>query len=103
MSLTHPCFETPGSRWVFGDDGTVAREISSYFDEGRWYSDHPGGVRGRAGAVHRQLSTCLNAAADAGFILRRVVEPRGEGEVAEQFPGSTTLPPAIIWKFAAGS
>jgi ubiquinone/menaquinone biosynthesis C-methylase UbiE len=96
FSMTHPCFQTPISTWAHKEDGTVYREIRGYFAEGFWRSDNPHGVRGQVGAYHRMLSTYLNALADAGFLLERLVEPQATGQIAASIPGYVEVPAALL-------
>jgi ubiquinone/menaquinone biosynthesis C-methylase UbiE len=96
FSMTHPCFQTPTSTWAYKEDGTVYREIRGYFAEGFWRSDNPRGVRGQVGAFHRMLSTYLNALADAGFLLERLVEPQATGQIAASIAGYVEVPAALL-------
>ena len=96
FSITHPCFLTPVSTWEIAADGSVSREVRGYFSEGFWRSDNPRGVRGQVGAYHRMLSGYLNALAEAGFLLERVVEPRATGQIAASIPGYTEVPVAFV-------
>lgn len=89
FSIVHPCFQTPRSTWIQREDGTTARVVSGYFDEGFWRSDNPNGVRGKVGAYHRTLSTYLNALASAGLALEKAVEPP---EVGTTHPGNHEVP-----------
>jgi ubiquinone/menaquinone biosynthesis C-methylase UbiE len=100
-SITHPCFEVPQGRWVTDEDGVVARAVSGYFAEGFWRSNDPNGVRGKIGAYHRTLSTYLNALADAGFALERLVEPEATGHRAEQVPGNREVPSILVMRTRA--
>jgi 2-polyprenyl-3-methyl-5-hydroxy-6-metoxy-1,4-benzoquinol methylase len=74
MSMVHPCFR--------GNDAGLSSwsPDATYFDEGRWTSDrhNPDGVRVRVGSSHRTLSTYLNTLIDAGLVVERLVEPRGQ-------------------------
>ncbi|MHB8596435.1 MAG: class I SAM-dependent methyltransferase [Ktedonobacteraceae bacterium] len=96
FSITHPCFLTPASTWMNGEDGTVYREVRGYFTEGFWRSNNPHGVRGQVGAYHRMLSTYLNALVGAGFLLERMVEPQAIGQIAASIPGYTEVPAAFL-------
>ncbi len=96
FSITHPCFLTPASTWGIAADGAVSREVRGYFSEGFWRSDNPRGVRGQVGAYHRMLGSYLNALAEAGFLLERVVEPRATGQIAASIPGYTEVPVAFV-------
>ena len=42
---------------------------------------HHHGVRGRVGAHHRTLATYLNSLIQAGFVIRKLVEPRTAGDL----------------------
>lgn len=96
FSITHPCFLTPGSRWLDQEDGTKSRIVDSYFDEVFWRSDNPAGVRGQVGAYHRMLSTYVNALITAGLTLERMIEPRATGNIAEHLPGYREVPSAVV-------
>lgn len=48
------------------------------------------------GTDHRMLSTYLNALADAGFLLERLVEPRATGQIAASIPGYVEVPAALL-------
>ncbi|HVB22451.1 MAG TPA: methyltransferase domain-containing protein [Ktedonobacteraceae bacterium] len=96
FSVTHPCFQTPASIWTNVADGAVYRAVRGYFTEGFWRSDNPHGVRGQVGAYHRMLSTYLNALAEAGFLLERMVEPQATGQIAASIPGYTEVPAALV-------
>lgn len=70
-SVFHPCY--PG-----GPEGSWSGLPSwspegGYACEGRW-STGGEGVRGRAGVVHRRLSTYLNAILNAGLVLEELAE-----------------------------
>ncbi|HEY1348737.1 MAG TPA: methyltransferase domain-containing protein [Ktedonobacteraceae bacterium] len=94
LAVTHPCFETPHSRWVTADDHSVARLVGGYFNEGFWQTQH-GGVRSRVGAYHRTLSTYLNTLADAGFVFERMRESMATGERARQVLGNREVPSVL--------
>jgi len=74
VAITHPCFETPHASWVEHETGMV-RTVNRYLDEGEWRSRNAEGVRSRAGAMHRTVSTYLNTANDTGWTLERLIEP----------------------------
>ena len=92
FAITHPCFETPESRWTGQAGGTVKREVRGYFREGPWRSDNPHGVRGKVGAHHRMLSTYLNALHCAGLTLESLREPQAQDDVARRVPGYEQVP-----------
>jgi ubiquinone/menaquinone biosynthesis C-methylase UbiE len=87
FTITHPCFQTPESRWTGKAGGTVKREVRGYFREGHWRSDNPDGVRGRVGAYHRTLSTYVAALAHAGWTIEAMREPQPTDEVSARVPG----------------
>lgn len=71
FSVFHPCYPGgPEGSWSglpsWPPEGGYARE--------GWWSTAGEGVRGRAGANHRMLSTYLNAVLRAGFALEEVGE-----------------------------
>jgi SAM-dependent methyltransferase len=79
FSVLHPCFETPfhtpESQILFEPNGDFeAYIVRRYTSEGYWHSGGTG-MRGTFGAHHRMLSTYLNGVLDAGFALRRFIEP----------------------------
>lgn len=76
FSITHPCFEAPHAQWITAPDGTISREITTYFKEEFWRSNNPEGVRGKVGAHHRMLSTYLNALTRVGFMIAQILEPK---------------------------
>lgn len=96
FSITHPCFQTPGSTWMESESGTVSRVVNNYFNERFWYSENASGVRGQVGAYHCMLSTYLNTLIEAGLSLERIVEPQAIGNVAERVPGNKEVPAALV-------
>ena len=95
FAITHPCFQTPDSRWTGKAGGTVKREVRGYFREGYWESGDPNSVRGQAGAYHRTLGTYLNTLNEAGLRLERLIEPQAQGDAAERVPGYKEAPPVL--------
>ena len=75
FSLLHPCF--PGWR----EDGTEVKSSwppeRGYSTEG-WWTTNADGVRGHVGANHRTLSTYLNSAIQAGFVIEELDEPAAD-------------------------
>lgn len=96
FAVTHPCFQTPESRWTGKASGTVRREVRGYFREGHWVSSNVQGVRGQVGAYHRTLSTLLNALTDAGFIFTRMREPQALDELTGRVPGYREVPVVLV-------
>ena len=82
FAMLHPCFHTARSGEAETPEGVV-RTIGGYFDEGHWRSETRPGPPGKVGAYHRTLSTYINALADAGLVLERMAEPRGQDIAAD--------------------
>jgi 2-polyprenyl-3-methyl-5-hydroxy-6-metoxy-1,4-benzoquinol methylase len=74
FSLLHPCF--PGLRTETSEQLSSWPPARGYDAEG-WWTTGGDGVRGRVGAQHRMLSTYLNGALQAGFVLEEFAEPPG--------------------------
>jgi ubiquinone/menaquinone biosynthesis C-methylase UbiE len=91
FTITHPCFEAPHAQWRTAADGTISREIVTYFAEGFWRSTNPQGVRGQVGAYHRTLTTYANTLIQSGFAIERFAEPQATGAV--HVPGYRIVPP----------
>lgn len=102
FAITHPCFQTPDSRWTGKAGGTVKRELRRYFREGFWQSDNPNGVRGKVGAYHRTLSTYLNALHRAGLLLEEMIEPQADDALTARVPGYAEAPPVLIVRCRKG-
>jgi ubiquinone/menaquinone biosynthesis C-methylase UbiE len=102
FAITHPCFQTPDSRWTGQAGGTVRREVRAYFREGLWRSDNPHGVRGQVGAYHRTLSTYIDALDAAGLSLERMREPQPADEVAGRVPGHYEVPAVLLARCRKG-
>ncbi len=96
FSITHPCFQTPVSRWIEDADGTMSRAVRAYFDEGLWRSSNPTGVRGQVGAYHRTLATHIGALTAAGLFVQQICEPRVTGSIADQAPGYGEVPAVLV-------
>ncbi|HEY8324736.1 MAG TPA: class I SAM-dependent methyltransferase [Ktedonobacterales bacterium] len=96
FSITHPCYQTPRSRWVTRADGAPAREVSGYFDERFWTSANSAGVRGQVGEYHRTLATYLNTLVEAHLALERLEEPQATGRSAQAVPGAREAPSILI-------
>ena len=93
FSLTHPCFITKGSHWIRDERGEkVSRIVSRYFDPGHWverwrFTDAPPEApEFVVPRFDRTLSEYLNAVLDAGFVLRRIAEPRPSDEYCAAHP-----------------
>jgi SAM-dependent methyltransferase len=94
FSITHPCFLTRGSRWIRDEHGVkVSRVVGHYFDPARWverfrFTDAPAEAPEFAGPrFDRTLSEYVNTLTGAGFVLRRIEEPRPSEEYCRAHPG----------------
>lgn len=96
FAITHPCFQTPESRWTGQKGGTVKREVRGYFQELFWHSDNRHGVRGQVGAYHRTLTTYLNACIAAELMPERFDEPQAREETALRVPGYAEAPAVLV-------
>jgi ubiquinone/menaquinone biosynthesis C-methylase UbiE len=85
FSITHPCFMTRGFGWVEDTvNKTVRLTVSDYFSEESWvehwkFSELLPTARTKTFAVPtfpRTLSDYFNGLTEAGFILKRIKEPR---------------------------
>ncbi|NKB71024.1 MAG: methyltransferase domain-containing protein [Candidatus Latescibacteria bacterium] len=79
FGILHPCFVTPFNTKdpqieQDAEGNFVAKRVSQYSQEGKWYSDGTG-FCGTLGSIHRKLSTYLNELAQAGFSIQEVSEP----------------------------
>jgi ubiquinone/menaquinone biosynthesis C-methylase UbiE len=92
FAITHPCFQTPGAKWITTQESKVARVVSDYFNERIWTSVNTGGLRSLVGDHHRMLSTYLNTLIAAGLVFEQMLEPVGTGESSEQMPGRQEVP-----------
>ncbi|GAA5532566.1 class I SAM-dependent methyltransferase [Deinococcus aluminii] len=99
FSLTHPCFQSPHARWHTAADGTVRREVSTYFTEGFWKSADPGGVRGQVGAYHRTLSTYMQTLVATGFQFCAMCEPQATGATRDAKPEYGVIPPFLLMRW----
>jgi ubiquinone/menaquinone biosynthesis C-methylase UbiE len=92
--IGHPCMLMPDATTITTSDGRPARCVSGYFDERFWRSTNPEGVR-RAGNHHRTITTYLNSAIRARFVIEAVDEPQPSPLLATQQPEYTLVP--IFW------
>lgn len=80
----HPIWTAPSSTPISDNDGEVLWRPGSYFDRG--VSIEPAGT-GEVIFFHRSMSDLLNAAADEGWALQRVIEqPPGQHELIADIP-----------------
>ncbi len=95
FSVTHPCFMTRGFGWIADENGNVAKiTASDYFDSTPWvehwkFSQAPIRNDAKPFAVPsfpRTLSHYFNTLIKAGFILKRIGEPRPSREMCRKDP-----------------
>jgi SAM-dependent methyltransferase len=74
FSVEHPVYTAQGSQdWCYSADGEIRHfPVDHYFSEGPRRTVFLGEPVVK---YHRTLTTCLGALMDAGFLLRKVVEP----------------------------
>ncbi len=95
FSILHPCFMTPGFRWLVTEEGThEGLRVARYFDAKpfveEWrFSRRPEPLTVTPFAVPRfprTMSDYLNPLAEAGFRLVRTAEPRPDEAIARDNP-----------------
>ena len=93
FSLMHPCFITKGSYWIRNEQGVKVRwAVGDYFNRDHWverwrFTDAPPEApEFTVPRFDRTLSEYLNAVIDAGFVLRRIEEPRPSEEYCRAHP-----------------
>jgi ubiquinone/menaquinone biosynthesis C-methylase UbiE len=93
FSISHPCFMTKEIEWVEDrEDCSMKLKISEYFFtepfEERWkFPTSDNSEKFSITYFPRTLSRYLNGLINAGFILKRVEEPRPSEEVCKKYPG----------------
>lgn len=78
LVINHPTWTAPGSTPILDQTGEILWRPGEYFSHG--WSDEPAGD-GTVRFHHRSMSQLLNAAADVGWRLERMIE---EGVTAAQ-------------------
>lgn len=93
FSIMHPCFLTRGSRWIRDERGVkVSRVVGHYFEPLPWverfrFTDAPAEAYEFAvPRFDRTLSEYVNTLLGAGFVLRRLEEPRPSEEYCQAHP-----------------
>jgi 2-polyprenyl-3-methyl-5-hydroxy-6-metoxy-1,4-benzoquinol methylase len=87
MSMLHPCFTEHGARWIRNEQGeSLYYAVDNYFKRDIWEDKITPEFRHPAIFRHRSLQECVNPFIDAGFILRRIVEPVPDSEVVQNSP-----------------
>lgn len=96
--LNHPLLQTPGSGWI--DDQILEEQywrIGPYLPEAATIEEVEKGVFIRF--VHRPLSRYVNAMADNGLLLERMIEPAppaGFVDRAPEYTEVTTVPRLLV-------
>lgn len=76
MSITHPCFSTPTSKWVRDDTGDLQYfVVDRYFDRTVWQDRITPKFRAQVLRRHRPLQDFMGPPLSCGFILRQFLEP----------------------------
>jgi SAM-dependent methyltransferase len=93
FSITHPCFITKGSQWLRNDQGVKIKwMVGDYFNPAGWverwrFTDALADVPLFASPrFDRTLSEYVNAIIAAGFVLKRIEEPRPSEEYCRAHP-----------------
>jgi 2-polyprenyl-3-methyl-5-hydroxy-6-metoxy-1,4-benzoquinol methylase len=95
FSIIHPCFVTKGYGWIPDEHGNPVKiTISDYFASEPWVehwrfsrAQTPEDVEPFAvPRFPRTLSGYLNTLIEAGFVLKRIKEPRPSEELCEKHP-----------------
>jgi len=87
MSLTHPCFSPPVSRWIRDETGRLqVFTVDRYFERIAWDSRIAPQFRDPVLRRHRPLEDYLGAPLRQGFLLRDFREPNPTAEELEKSP-----------------
>ena len=95
FSITHPCFRTKGYGWVRDEHGDcVSLTVSHYFAEEPYLTHFPVPKEDAPEAridipllqFQRTISDYVNILISAGFVLKRIEEPRPSEEACERHP-----------------
>ena len=97
FSISHPCFMTKGFGWVTDRDGNQEKlTVSGYFSKThrveRWqFSQAPEEIRKDVPqfaipVFPRTLAEYINPLAEAGFVIKKIVEPRPSAGDCKEYP-----------------
>lgn len=95
FSVSHPCFMTKGYSWIQDEHrNTTMITASDYFNHQSWveywrFSKSPSPDEVERFAVPtfpRTFSDYLNALVKAGFVLKRIQEPRPSQQMCQKYP-----------------
>lgn len=113
FSIPHPCFTMPGSEWVARDPSVVPvrdkdrlfKKVDNYFPASvlrfRMWPTAPAETIN----YHRPLSLYASACRNAGLLIRDIIEPTPDPEIAERidfFKGEFRAPTFIIFDCLKG-
>ena len=93
FSILHPCFITKGARWLRDDQGVKVKwMVSEYFNPAGWIDRWrltdapPEAPEFSVPRFDRTLSEYVNGIIAAGFVVRRIEEPRASEEYCLAHP-----------------
>jgi ubiquinone/menaquinone biosynthesis C-methylase UbiE len=95
FNIIHPCFLTPYYKRVQDEIGELKKvEVGNYFKEGPWkFSFHFAQKADKSDvktftsiSYHRIISTYINNLIDAGFVLKKLGEPRPSEQACKKNP-----------------
>ncbi|HJZ76918.1 MAG TPA: class I SAM-dependent methyltransferase [Vicinamibacterales bacterium] len=81
MSMTHPCFSAPVSRWIRGGDGSLeVFAVDRYFERLAWNEKITPAFHAPVVRRHRPLEDYMAAPLECGLRLRAFREPSATSE-----------------------
>jgi ubiquinone/menaquinone biosynthesis C-methylase UbiE len=96
MSITHPCFSAPVSRWVRGGDGSLqVFAVDRYFERIAWAQKITAAFRAPVFRRHRPLEDYMAAPLECGLRLKGFHEPSVTAEElqrSDRFRKLTRIP-----------
>jgi 2-polyprenyl-3-methyl-5-hydroxy-6-metoxy-1,4-benzoquinol methylase len=109
FSIPHPCFTTPGAEWVARLPGIVPvrdkdrlyRKVDNYFPASEVRFKMWPTAPAETVNYHRPLSDYAHACRNAGLVIRDLIEPTPDAELAERidfFKGEFRAPTFIIFE-----
>jgi hypothetical protein len=92
MSITHPCFSAPTSRWVRSAAGERDHfAVDRYFERGAWEDFITPRFRRPIVRRHRPLQDFVQPLLSRGFVLRDLREPQATPEHVKRSERLTSL------------
>lgn len=87
LSIIHPCFGTPESKWIKNDEGEkLYWKVDRYFDEVPYEQRFPLGAKDGVLLFHRTLTSYFRAIKSTGFLIEELTEPSPSQEMIEKYP-----------------